>query len=686
MKKILYSIGLKIAAVFLLTASIVLGMLAATNGVIRYCNEDNDIYSFEHDFSESWYISYLLGEPESAVSNAYASTFRRYDAYGTPIDWVGWDENDMTGSAMDLETNIRTRFAEPYFSDEINYYVQWNDLVFTNGAGTPEELMQGEYYTYVKRHSDGRIERKTSVNRGMSRVYLMEEVARFDNTSTIVISCNIKEETVREYKAIWEMQERIVMEAVIQTGGCAVAALLLLIYLICVCGKTPEGAYKNMWLDRVWLEFHLTALTGGILGTVVLCFQILDQFVNGYFPQRLLYLTLGTVTAAGSLILITALLSIVRNIKTRSLLETSVIFRLLRWLFRWFGKLLKWIWGKAKAFCSGIFRLLSKKTGVILFSALLLYTAIIGILGIGTVVSPIWFVIGVLFFGGACFLVACRVKDLEEIKNGVHQVRDGNTSYKIPQLMCEDMRVLAENINDIARGLDESVAAKVKAERLKSELITNVSHDLKTPITSIINYTELLFKVEGLPEEARDYVSVIGKKSERLKNLTQDLFDISKAQSGNEDVNPEKLNVALLVEQALGEQDQEIRGSGLTFCVETPKELHIFADGRKLSRVLGNLIQNILKYTMKNTRVFITASEKDGEVKIELKNISAYPLNVDAEEITQRFVRGDASRTAEGNGLGLAIAKSYTEVCGGSFEIVIDGDMFKAIMQFKRQD
>lgn len=155
-------------------------------------------------------------------------------------------------------------------------------------------------------------------------------------------------------------------------------------------------------------------------------------------------------------------------------------------------------------------------------------------------------------------------------------------------------------------------------------------------------------------------------------------------QSGNDDVAMEKLDVSLLINQALGENDNEIQSSGLPFCVEVAKELYIMADGRKMSRVINNLINNILKYAMKNTRVFITACQKQGVVEMEFKNISAYPLNFNAEEITQRFVRGDESRNSEGNGLGLAIAKSYTEVCNGTFEVMIDGDMFKTIIRFKK--
>ena len=291
-----------------------------------------------------------------------------------------------------------------------------------------------------------------------------------------------------------------------------------------------------------------------------------------------------------------------------------------------------------------------------------------------------------MLFGFATFFVSYRAQDIEEIKKGVNEVKNGNLAYKIPEPKSEDIKALAENVNDIARGFDESVSAKLKAERMKTELVTNVSHDLKTPLTSIINYTELLSSVDGLPEEARDYAKIIASKSDRLKHLTQDLFDISKVQSGNETISPEKLDVALLISQTLGENDSEIKSSGLPFYVTTPKELYIFADGGKMSRVLSNLISNILKYGMKNTRAFISAFEEGDNIVIEFKNIASYPMDFEADEIVGRFVRADESRTTEGNGLGLAIAKSYTELCGGKFEIVIDGDMFKSIIKFKKYE
>ena len=682
MRKIVYSGALKLVAVLLFIVTVVSGVLVATNGIFYFDSQEEEIYAFEEDFSESWYIRSLLDTPESLIYGIYHDVYYEYDEWGHQIHKTDADSEELR---LEFEKRITDVFEEPNNFEKINYYVLWNGLEFTNcGAENAEDITQGEYFSYFMRDDKGNFDRMSSADGDMVRVPLLEDMDRFGNKTTFTISCSIKEEVVKEYKAIWEKQESIVIDTIIKTFVCAIVALLLFIYLICVCGKNKDGEYKNMWIDNVWIEVHLAAIAGAALGAIALVIFVFEDYLYGNFPKNLIYLTLGTVAAIGSLVVITSLLSIIRNIKTHRLMETSIILRIIRWIVRLIVKIAKWIWKITKAFWLTIFRLLSKKTGVIFITALLVYTALIGLFGVFLPNGPFWLILGMLLFGFASFLIAYRAKDFDEIKKGVSEVRNGNVGYKIPELKCDDMRTVAENINDIAIGLDESVAAKVKAERLKTELITNVSHDLKTPITSIISYTELLSKIEDLPEEAKDYIAVIAKKSDRLKRLTQDLFDISKVQSGNDDVVLEKLDVALLINQALGEHDNEIQSSGLPFCVEAPKELFISADGRKMSRVLSNLINNILKYAMKNTRVFITASEKDGMIEMEFKNISAYPLNFNVEEITQRFVRGDESRTAEGNGLGLAIAKSYTEICNGSFDIVVDGDMFKAILKFKK--
>ena len=545
--------------------------------------------------------------------------------------------------------------------------------------------MTAEFYRLATRDEKGNNEIVSSQNRYYSYP-LLDELSLYDKTTSIVVCTSIKEEYANECKVIWDRQSTIINETFTSTIIYVIFALILFIYLLCVCGKNKDGEHKSMWLDNIWTEVHLVAMGGIGFGAVVLCVILLDEFYTGHFPLNMMNMVVGISAAITSAVVITSLLSIIRNIKCKRFVESSIIVRVIRWCFKIFVKVLVWLRNGFVGYRNLLFKTLSKKTGVILISMLFAYTALIGLFGIFTLEAGnlFWIFVGIALFGFASFFIAHRSKDIDEIKKGVSEVRNGNVAYKIPELKSEDMKALATNINDIAKGLDESVSAKVKAERMKTELITNVSHDLKTPLTSIISYTELLANVEGLPEEAKDYAQIIANKSDRLKTLTQDLFDISKVQSGNESVVLEKLDVSLLINQSLGEHDNEIKKSELPFCVNAPKELYISADGRKMSRVISNLISNILKYTMKNTRVFISAYEENGEVIMEFKNIASYPMDFNAEEIVGRFVRGDESRTQEGNGLGLAIAKSYTEICNGKFEIVLDGDMFKAILKFRK--
>ena len=681
MKKIIYSNYTKFIAVVLFITSIVLGALTVTNGIAEYGNEKEVIYRFENDFSEARHFSHLLNAPESAIFNAYHN-FYLVDGETETVD----KERPLIVNGETIEQNIKKKLDDLYCADKINYYVKWNDTVFTNcGASSEQELMTAEFYRLVTRDEKGNNEIVSSQNRYYSYP-LLDELSLYDKTTSIVVCTSIKEEYANECKVIWDRQSTIINKTFTSTLIYAIFALLLFIYLLCVCGKNKDGEHKSMWLDNIWTEVHLVAMGGIGFGAVVLCVILLDEFYTGHFPLNMMNMVVGISAAITSAVVITSLLSIIRNIKCKRFVESSIIVRVIRWCWKTFVKVLVWLRNGFVGYRNLLFKTLSKKTGVILISMLFAYTALIGLFGIFTLEAGnlFWIFVGIALFGVASFFIAHRSKDIDEIKKGVSEVRNGNVAYKIPELKSEDMKALATNINDIAKGLDESVSAKVKAERMKTELITNVSHDLKTPLTSIISYTELLANVEGLPEEAKDYAQIIANKSDRLKTLTQDLFDISKVQSGNESVVLEKLDVSLLINQSLGEHDNEIKKSELPFCVNAPKELYISADGRKMSRVISNLISNILKYTMKNTRVFISAYEENGEVFMEFKNIASYPMDFNAEEIVGRFVRGDESRTQEGNGLGLAIAKSYTEICNGKFEIVLDGDMFKAILKFRK--
>jgi signal transduction histidine kinase len=237
---------------------------------------------------------------------------------------------------------------------------------------------------------------------------------------------------------------------------------------------------------------------------------------------------------------------------------------------------------------------------------------------------------------------------------------------------------MAANLNVLNRGVKVSLNEQAKSERLKTELITNVSHDLRTPLTSIITYTELL-KKENLPLEDRTaYLEIIDRKSQRLKGLIDDLFEVSKMASGNMELAKEKVDINQLLQQALAEINSSIVESNLHFRVTLP-ETPIFAmvDGPKIWRVFDNLIGNIIKYSLEHSRVYINMQKSDEKVKISFKNISKYELNDQSEELYERFKRGDTSRHTEGSGLGLAIAKSIIDLHEGSLNIETDGDLFK---------
>ncbi|MDR7857914.1 MAG: HAMP domain-containing sensor histidine kinase [Tissierella sp.] len=237
--------------------------------------------------------------------------------------------------------------------------------------------------------------------------------------------------------------------------------------------------------------------------------------------------------------------------------------------------------------------------------------------------------------------------------------------------------------DEINKGFNESLEEQMKSERMKINLITNVSHDLKTPLTSIISYIDLLSK-EELSESAKDYVNILIDKSDRLKNIVLDLFDLAKSTSGDISLELQTIDLKKLIEQTLGDMEDDIKKTGLQIKTIYPEEpMNITSDGKRLYRVFQNVIDNALKYSLQGSRIFIELEGNGGNAIVYIKNIAGYEMNFTANEILQRFNRGDKSRTAEGSGLGLSIAESFTKVSGGDFKIEIDGDMFKVIIGFK---
>ncbi len=675
MKRIVYSTVTKVIAALLFIASVTYSALVFTAcGIEYYSWGDEAVYRFERRFEDTEIFEPILYAPLRILFNTCVNAHSTAQA------------SDTDSIADAIEADLK------YYDGEVDYYVRYGDRVFTNcGAKNAMELTESRFYALVECDENGNSLYDFSSS-GHGVMWLLEELYRVHGEMVpITVSASLKETYVDEVETDWQYQKTCVREAFMNTALSVLVALVLLVYLLCVCGKDSHGEQRRLWIDNMWTEVHLAAIAGSGAGAAALWIALIDEYSYRAFDLEYFSAIVGATAALASAIILTSLLSIVRNIKCRNFLASTLIFQIVKLIFKvlavvlkWAFKAIKWLGRKFSACVRTLAATLSKWTGVILIGALIIYTVLVCLVGIFAVgwEAPAMLIFAVLILALAVVAAAYRSRDVDEIKKGAAEIRGGNVSYKIPEPRSVDLKALASNVNDIAKGLDESVAAKVKAERLKTELITNVSHDLKTPITSIISYAQLLSEAEGLSEEARDYAAVISKKGERLKNLTQDLFDISKAQSGNEEVVLERLDASLLIEQSLAEHEGEIQKSGLPFVVDAPKGLYFMADGRKMSRVLANLINNALKYSMKNTRVFISAREVGDGVVIELKNIASYPMEFSPDEIVGRFVRGDESRTAEGNGLGLAIVKSYSELCGGTFEVIVDGDMFKAILRF----
>lgn len=286
------------------------------------------------------------------------------------------------------------------------------------------------------------------------------------------------------------------------------------------------------------------------------------------------------------------------------------------------------------------------------------------------------------------FFVLKIVFQMESLHNHAKKLADGNLESKVDtSKMMKPFKKHGEYLNKVGEGMSAAVNEKIKSEHFKTELITNVSHDIKTPLTSIVNYVDLL-KKENLPEpKAVEYIEVLVRQSARLKKLIEDLMEASKASTGNIAVELELCDINILLTQTLGEFEEKLNSKGLTLVIDKPEEsVYIMADNRHIWRIFDNLMNNICKYGQPQTRVYINLISENNEAIIVFRNTSNYQLNISSEELLERFVRGDSSRHTEGSGLGLSIAQNLAELMGGSLKLHVDGDLFKVVLSFPKTD
>lgn len=459
-------------------------------------------------------------------------------------------------------------------------------------------------------------------------------------------------------------------------GFCFAVIILLIsvIWLTVIAGRRSgdEELYLN-WFDKIFTE--VAAL--GVICAWGVCLKISESIISVGYASRY-GAVVAMAIAAGvytGVLFLSGYLSLVRRVKAKSL---------------WKNSLLRWILKLGKKFCKKIGEFLecySRNTGSKVKMTLLLGGFLI-----------FQFVINMLIFeGDEVFLLVLAVVDCaavyyfiqkadgrEKIMEGLKRISGGELQYKIPvDRLRGEQKTMAEYINHIGEGLDAAVDNSLRNERMKTELITNVSHDIKTPLTSIINYVDLLKRENFTDPKVCGYLDVLEAKAQRLKVLTEDVVEASKASSGTLALEMVDLNFAEMLHQVMGEFEEKFEEKNLTLMVHLAEEpVIIHADGQRLWRVLENVFNNVVKYALEGTRVYVQTTPEKGRVVFSLKNISAQPLNISADELTERFIRGDVSRNTEGSGLGLSIAKSLTELQGGEFRLYLDGDLFKVIITF----
>ncbi len=272
--------------------------------------------------------------------------------------------------------------------------------------------------------------------------------------------------------------------------------------------------------------------------------------------------------------------------------------------------------------------------------------------------------------------------DIGLLTDRILAVREGSLEGELVLSEDTDLQEAADSLNQIQKGMETALAEQVKSERMKVELVTNVSHDIKTPLTSIISYAELLRQEKELPQHVKEYIQILGEKAERLRGIVQDVFEISKATSGQLPMQMEMLDMGKLLRQTLADMNDQISQSTLVIRTSIPEQpVSVTADGQRLYRVFQNLLQNALRYSLEGSRVYLSLTEEDGRAVARIKNTSGVEL-ADSKDFTERFVRGDESRTDGGSGLGLSIAKSFTEACGGSLTVETDADLFTVTVSF----
>ena len=569
-----------------------------------------------------------------------------------------------------VAANSLQPITKDYVTGNFNtYYYRIENQFYTSDNENPE-LLNNIYANY----NGNELFSKNDDNNAALTIYIAPKNEYIDQNQQQITSAVI------EFK-------KIILDLV----PLVIIAFLLIIFQIIITGKTykidksDEAAQKSQNAGRVptemvFVEMIVCTLAVVLLFSVYYEFkQIVEIFYNQFLVFQLIYSTI-LAFLAGFFFL--GFLYLVRRLKQKNLLKSSFSYR----IFIKIGQFAKKFWRNYILMDSYKDHDISKRLFLrqIIFFSLIVFILFITLLAI---VQHFFmgFVLLLLAFSLLLFYIYQSNQDFKEISilcEHISQLYKGNNDYNSVVSSNSPVAEPAMQLNNISCGVKKSVDLQVKAERIKIDLVTNVSHDLKTPLTSIIGYIDLLSK-QDLNPEALDYVKILEIKADRLKKIVSDLFELAKITSGNAELELEELDCVVLIKQVVADMEDAVLASNKIIKMTFEQEnAPIFADGKKLYRVFQNLLDNALKYSLDGTRIFVDLKRIGNEVVTTIKNTASYELDFDEQEIQERFTRGDKSRTGDGNGLGLSIAKGFTNACGGHLEVDVDGDLFKVSVSF----
>ena len=475
-------------------------------------------------------------------------------------------------------------------------------------------------------------------------------------------------EAVEYYNNLWaSAQNRLYSYAALIISTVICALVLFVILMFGAGRKHGEECVVFTLLDKPWLDLSL-AVTVGIITAVFFGFIELVETTWRYNNPAWILAFCALLSILTTLPFLWWTSSFAKRIKAGKWWRHSLIFIVTSACVKSTVRLLRSLW----AGVNNTFK-------VVLIGILLFLTVTVTSAADPAIAFPA----GILATAAAVVLMLRYARRLYLIEQGAKSITLGSYDTVIP-VTGGTLGGIAGSLNDISNGISDAVYERLKSERLKTELITNVSHDIRTPLTSLVTYTDLL-KTEGLKSKnAPEYLEVLIQKTARLKTLTDDLFEAAKAASGNIQAHIESLDLSELIGQVLGELDEKVQNSGLDFRLNLQERAMIDADGKLLWRVMDNLLSNVFKYSLAASRVYIDVASDNDWYRMDVKNISEYPLNVDPSELIERFKRGDDARGGEGSGLGLAIAQSFIQTLGGIFNLSIDGDLFKVTIMLPK--